>query len=92
MSISKKKIIKRLSVNSHEFNVLKTIEELNELATVLTQTITKPGKIPDKEVIEELGDVKLRLTYMDHIYGEENVDERVIEKFIKINKKDAFIR
>lgn len=83
----KKNIIKRLHKNTFNFNLLKTAEECNELATVILQRINKgPLKVPDEEIIKEIGDLKLRIIYLEEIYGKEKVNNRVKEKFIQINK------
>ena len=43
-----------------QYDYLKCIEELNELATVLMQQFNKPHKDLSEDVVEELGDVYYR--------------------------------
>ena len=46
------------------FVIMKLIEELNELSTVLMQTINKPDELTEEvteHVLQEVGDVELRL-------------------------------
>lgn len=46
------------------FIIMKLIEELNELSTVLMQTINKPDELTEEvteHVLQEVGDVELRL-------------------------------
>ena len=62
--------------------MLKCVEELNELATVLIQQNNKPHKDLSSKIIEELGDAKYR---MDNLivkyYGTENVKDRIERKW-----------
>jgi len=64
------------------YDVLKCVEELNELATVLIQQNNKPHKDLSGKIIEELGDAKYR---MDNLivkyYGTENVKDRIERKW-----------
>lgn len=69
--------------NDHAYNILKAVEELNELSTVLMQQYNKPGKVPTSAVIEELGDVAIRLQILERIYGQEAIDTRIKEKLSK---------
>lgn len=53
--------------NEEDYNITKLVEELNELATVLTQYINKKGgpKQPTiKSIVEEIGDVVMRLGFL----------------------------
>src|SRR5688572_20022956 len=72
--------------NGEEFNHLKAIEELSELVEVLIKKITKRGgtKEPsDRSVIEEIGDVNLRLRILEYEYGVDLVRKREQEKLLK---------
>jgi NTP pyrophosphatase (non-canonical NTP hydrolase) len=86
-----KKIYKILAKdNSYNFNIVKTIEELGELSTALSQHLTKGTNLDD--IIEEVGDVKLRLKVLDKLLGSEykqKVKERIknkAEQLINTNK------
>lgn len=39
----------------------KCVEELSELATVITQTITKPGAVNETAILTEIADVEIML-------------------------------
>lgn len=54
---------------------LKAAEELNELATVLIQTITKKT-ITNEQITNEIGDVQYRLNLLKHYFNEEDIDKR----------------
>jgi|SRR6478609_980495 len=67
--------------NYHFYNLLKAAEELQELATVLLQRVNKDkGKVPDSKIIEEIGDVKIRLKVLEKMFPKELIDERVNKK------------
>ena|SRR6478609_7765285 len=74
------------STNSWEYNIDKTIEELFELGEVLMKKKLKWGgdKEPtDQSIIEEIGDVQIRLEVLRKLFGEWNVDKRVEDKLTK---------
>jgi NTP pyrophosphatase (non-canonical NTP hydrolase) len=69
--------------NSWLYNHTKACEELAELSTELLKKINKRGnpKEPsDQAVIDELGDVTIRLAVLVRMYGAEAVNKRVLEK------------
>ena len=68
-----------------QYDHLKCIEELNELATVLMQQFNKPHKDLSVGVVEELGDVYYRLDNMMDYYDEDSVLAR---KLYKANRCD----
>lgn len=70
---------------SKEYIILKTIEELAELQEVLIKVVTKPiGALEDKRLehlIEELGDVELRVTQIQKELGvTDKVEKRILKK------------
>ena len=79
-----------VSHNSEEYDLLKLAEECTELSEVLIKMVTKPNRKEEKipHLIEELGDVKLR---MDILISKLNVEEevyiRVSSKLDYLNKK-----
>lgn len=75
-----------INQNAPMYNTLKLIEELNELSTALTQSLTKG--IDDKEIIEEIGDVKFRLKVIEARYNKEDIEKRIE---IKLKKNLEFI-
>lgn len=87
MENSKEKIIQYLvENNTREFNILKTIEECNELALILTQSLTKPHKVTEDHIIEEIGDVKIRLKILSKLYSKYKIKDRVNSKLAAIYK------
>lgn len=76
-----------LRLEPKEFSVLKLSEELFELGQVLLQLITKPkGALEGtrkEHLIEELGDVKFRITVLTtKLDINREVGERVMDKTI----------
>ena len=60
--------------NDDEYQLIKACEELSELTTALLQFITKKGvKTTAQDVIDEIGDVKIRLKILEQIFGRDEV-------------------
>lgn len=56
------KFLKDLAhTNDKKFTILKAAEELNELSTVLIQSLTKPQNITEEMILAEMADVEVRL-------------------------------
>ena len=68
-----------------QYDYLKCIEELNELATVMMQQFNKPHKTYDEEIVEEMGDVLYRIENMMDYYDRDLVLAR---KSYKADKCD----
>ena len=85
-----KKLIKHLVKNNDKtYNLLKTAEELQELSLAITQLINKPNKVDEQEIIDELGDVKIRLKIISKLFSKKKVKERI--KF-KLDKFRSYIK
>ena len=85
-----KELIKYLVENNdYKYNLLKTAEELQELSLVLTQMALKKEKVDKQKVIDEIGDVKIRLKVIQHFFSRKKVKKRV--KF-KLNKLKSYIK
>ena len=85
-----KKLIKYLVKNNdYKYNLLKTAEELQELSLVLTQMALKKEKVNEQEVIDEIGDVKIRLKVIQYFFSKKKVKERI--KF-KLDKFRSYIK
>lgn len=85
-----KELIKYLVENNdYKYNLLKTAEELQELSLVLTQMALKKEKVDKQEVIDEIGDVKIRLKVIQHFFSRKKVKKRV--KF-KLDKLKSYIK
>lgn len=89
-----KKIIKKLSQsNEYEYNLLKASEELSELSLVLLQFVNKPNKVDKQEIIDEIGDVEIRLEILKELFDKKSVKKRVkykIGKFKSYIKDDKY--
>lgn len=61
---------------------LKCLEEMAELSEKLLKSITKPEELKpnSKDIIEEIGDLEIRLAVVKLIYGSHDVDARVSYK------------
>lgn len=82
--MNNKQIIDHLvKENGFEYNLHKASEELQELALVLTQKLTKPLKVDDQEIIDEIGDVIIRLRILKKMYPKDKIKERVNYKLGK---------
>ena len=85
-----KELIKYLVENNdYKYNLLKTAEELQELSLVLTQMALKEEKVDKQEVIDEIGDVIIRLKVIQHFFSRKKVKKRV--KF-KLDKLKSYIK
>ena len=85
-----KELIKYLVENNdYKYNLLKAAEELQELSLVLTQMALKEEKVDKQEVIDEIGDVIIRLNVLFHLFSLKKISKRV--KF-KLNKLKSYIK
>ncbi len=70
--------------NTEDYNVRKCIEELQELSLVLTQQLNKPKKDYSLDIIDEIGDVKIRLWYLEKKYTKKLIKTRIKMKLKKL--------
>ena len=85
--MTNKQIIDHLTKeNGFEYNLHKASEELQELALVLTQKLTKPTKVDDQAIIDEIGDVMIRLRILKNIYPKDKIKERIKYKLSKFRE------
>jgi hypothetical protein len=86
-------IIEKLSKhNPEQYNLSKAVEELNELSTVLMQKFNKEGGIKEpsnQSIIDEIGDVQIRIDVLKTIFGEKLVQERIL---FKLTKYETYIK
>ena len=76
-----------LTTNKKKYQLLKATEELSELTTALLQYVTKKGmKTTEQEVIDEIGDVRIRLEILTKVFGEDACMERYNEKINKFHE------
>lgn len=79
-------IDKMVETNEWDYNIDKTIEELLELAEVLMKRKLKGNSefAPKKQaIIDEIGDVEIRIRVLRKLLGEEAIDKRIEEKLAK---------
>jgi len=69
-----------MNINKASRQHKKLIEELLELATILTQQMNKPRKNFTKAIIEELGDVKWRISQVEQYYDLDAIQKRINKK------------
>jgi len=93
--MTKKEIIKHLAdTNDYKYNLLKASEECQELALVLTQLALKPTKVDTQEVIDEIGDVQIRLKILKHFFNDDDVKQRInykLNKFKEYIKQNKYV-
>ena len=70
--------------------LLKLVEELNELATILMQQHNKPDKNFASDIIEEIGDVELQLERLKKYYDKKAIKKRIAWKKVKSEMKEKF--
>ena len=68
-----------------DHNFKKTIEELMELALVLMQKLNKPiaGAPEEQEIIDEIGDVIIRLEVLKRLFPMDKIEKRIKFKMDK---------
>lgn len=84
-----KKIIKHLAeTNDFKYNLLKTAEELQELSLILTQFCLKEERIDSQKIIDEIGDVKIRLKVLELLFNKDKkkIKKRILFKLSKLNQ------
>ncbi len=85
-----KKLIKYLVENNdYKYNLLKTVEELNELSTILLQYVNKDNKIDKQKIIEEIGDSIIRIMVLKKLFNKKKINSRI--KF-KLDKFRSYIK
>ena len=83
--MTNKQLVKHLVENNdYKYNLLKTAEELQELSLVLTQMALKEEKVKKQEVIDEIGDVKIRLKVLQHFFSKRKIKTRIRYKLDKL--------
>lgn len=77
--ISKEKQIeicqKAIRTFGEKQQLIKTIEECNELGTVLAQTFTKTDNVAVGDILTEIADVEIMIQQLRLIFGDEAVDQ-----------------
>lgn len=78
-----KKLVKH---NTYEYNLLKASEELQELSLILLQKINKPQKVKNSAIIDEIGDVDIRLRVLKEMFSKKAVKRRIKDKEAKFEE------
>lgn len=68
-----------------DHNFKKAVEELMELALVLMQKLNKPiaGAPEEQEIIDEIGDVEIRMEVLKRLFPKDKIDKRIKFKMDK---------
>lgn len=74
---------KLIKHNDSIYNYHKASEECQELGLVLTQFILKPDHVDIQEIIDEIGDVAIRLEMLKKIFPIDKIEERIQFKLDK---------
>lgn len=69
--------------NDSIYNMHKASEECQELGLVLTQFILKPDHVDIQEIIDEIGDVAIRLEILKRVFPLDKIEERINFKLEK---------
>ena len=69
--------------NGTRYNLHKASEELQELGLVLNQFLLKPGKVDQQEIIDEIGDVKIRVAILEKMFPADKIQARIDFKLAK---------
>lgn len=75
--------------NDYYYNLIKTCEELTELQEVLIKKILKKGSAKEpsnQSIIDEIGDVYIRIQVLANLFGKENIKTRVFYKLEKFKQ------
>lgn len=84
MTGEQEKIIQYLfEKNGEKYNLHKASEECQELGLVLNQYLLKPGKVDQQEIIDEIGDVIIRLEILKRMFPMDKIQERINYKLGK---------
>ncbi len=66
-----------LKNNGHKYNLHKASEECQELGLVLNQYLLKPTKVDVQEIVDEIGDVMIRLEILKNIFSKVEIEKRI---------------
>lgn len=64
--------------------LIKAIEECNELGTVLAQTFTKPDNVPISDILTEIADVEIMIQQLRIIFGNDAVEQYKEQKLKRL--------
>lgn len=80
-----KKLQKVFESNSTHTNIMKSIEELQELSLILTQYLNKRD-IETDSIEEEIAHVGVRMSFLGSYFDENNIKKHIIKKTKQLYK------
>lgn len=80
----KEKLEEILKTKGEKQTIMKSVEELNELAVELMKYLNKPQKIDIQNIIDEIGDVFIRIEQLKMIFDDEKIEKRINDKSNKM--------
>lgn len=73
--------------NGYQFNLHKASEECQELGLILNQYLLKSkGMIPEQAIIDEVGDVYIRMEILKKMFSNEMIQKRIDYKLGKFKE------
>ena len=75
-----------LNNNGVNYNLHKSSEECQELALVLNQYLLKPTKVDVQQIIDEIGDVYIRMEILKKMFNNDDIQKRIDFKLSKFKE------
>ena len=72
--------------NGYFYNLHKASEECQELGLILNQKLLKQEKVADEAIIDEIGDVIIRLEILKLTFNNNKIQERINYKLAKFEE------
>jgi|688.fasta_scaffold126920_5 hypothetical protein len=72
--------------NGYFYNLHKASEECQELGLILNQKLLKQEKVADEAIIDEIGDVIIRLEILKLMFNNDKIQERIDYKLAKFEE------
>lgn len=72
--------------NGLKYNLHKASEECQELGLVLNQYLLKPTKVDTQEIIDEIGDVFIRMEILKKMFNNDDIQKRIDFKLSKFKE------
>jgi hypothetical protein len=72
--------------NGYFYNLHKASEECQELGLILNQKLLKQDKVEDEAIIDEIGDVMIRLEILKLMFDNDKIQKRIDYKLAKFEE------
>ena len=72
--------------NGYFYNLHKASEECQELGLILNQKLLKQDKVEDEAIIDEIGDVMIRLEILKLMFNNDKIQKRIDYKLAKFEE------